>query len=389
MLPTDLPLESMSLWRSLVDIVLVAVIVYQLLLLLKGSRSGAVLLAVAVLFGMFYVSQDDMFDLPTLNWLLDRFISSIVVLLVVLFQDDIRRALSGAMRAPLLFSGSDRASSAVLEEVLRATAVLSQRGIGALMVIEQEADLDRYIEHGVRIDSKVSWQLLMSLFIPSHMNPTHDGAIIIQKGRITSAACFLPLAYGDDIPSNLGSRHRAALGLADDTDAVVVVVSEESGSCALAHMGQIDLGLKPSDLRERFGTLFGDREVRPQAWRKRWQRRVVHQPVTTDATRTTRDQTTTDPGASLRPTARVPTQMELDVNATRSLAAHSRPSGETEIEMIEDEGAPPEPALEPIVTASRETLTVVPDPDLIDEAVAASPLANDTGGDDDSQKEAL
>ena len=164
----------------------------------------------------------------------------------------------------------------VLEEVLRACGVWSQRGIGALIVIEQETLLDRYVEDGVKMDASVTWQVLLSLFIPSHMNPTHDGAVIIQKGRMAAAACFLPLAYGDDIPPSLGSRHRAALGLADETDAIVVVVSEESGRAAVAHMGQLDLDLKPADLRERFRVLFDEKRERDERWQRRWRRRIVH-----------------------------------------------------------------------------------------------------------------
>jgi len=263
-------------WRTLVDIGIVALIIYQLLLLLRGSRSATVMLGVALLFGMFYLSQDDVLDLPTLNWLLDRFIGSIALLLVVLFQDDLRRALASAIRSPLVFSSRDPESTAVLEEVLRACSVLSQRGIGALIVIEQEALLDRYVQEGIKMESAVSWQVLLSLFIPSHMNPTHDGAVVIQKGRIAAAACFLPLAYGDDIPPSLGSRHRAALGLADETDAIVIVVSEESGRCSVAHMGQLDLELKPSALRERFRVLFDEKRDRDGDWQRRWRRRIVH-----------------------------------------------------------------------------------------------------------------
>ena len=348
MFSPELQLEALSPWRSLFDVLLVAAIIYQLLLLMKGSRSGAALFGIAVIFGMFYLSQDDVVDLPTLNWLLDRFISSIVVLLIVLFQDDIRRALASTMRSPLVFSSSDPASSAVLGEVLRASAVLSQRCIGALVVIEQEADLDRFVEHGVRVDAEVSWQLLTSLFIPSHMNPTHDGAVVIQKGRISSAACFLPLAFGDDIPANMGSRHRAALGLADETDAIIVVVSEESGRCAIAHMGQIDLELKPSSLRERFRVLFGERRDR-EAWQKRWQRRIIHHSPTEFANRSTgeyafdpqtvRDRSVRDAGELLR-------------KATVETATPARPPVvEPEAEQTTDAstGAPPEPALSPLV----------------------------------------
>lgn len=277
MFDQDFELTTLLQWRWLLDIGLVGVLIYHVLLLLRGSRSGAMLIAVGFLFALFYLSQDELLDLPTVNWLLDRFISSIVVLFVVLFQDDIRRALTSVVRSPLVFSPKDPASNAVLEEVLRACTVLSQRNIGALIVIEQEASLDRYVEDGVQINAEVSWQLLLAMFIPEHMNATHDGAVIIQKGRIAAAACFLPLAGGAGIPGTLGSRHRAALGLADETDAIVVVVSEESGTCAIAYMGQLDLNLQPADLRERFRLLFGADQDAASPWRRGWRRRInVH-----------------------------------------------------------------------------------------------------------------
>ena len=280
MLDQDFQLTTLLQWRWLVDIGLVGVLIYQLLVLLRGSRSGAMLFAVGVMFVMHYVSQEDLLDLPTVNWILDRFISSIVVLFVVLFQEDIRRALTSVVRSPLVFSPKDPASNAVIEEVLRACTVLSQRHIDALVVIEQEASLDRYVEDGVRVNADVSWQLLLAMFIPEHMNATHDGAVIIQKSRIAAAACFLPLAGGAGIPGTLGSRHRAALGLADETDAIIVVVSEESGTCSLAYMGQLDLNLTPADLRERFRLLFGDQPEAMQPWRRAWRRRINVHPTT-------------------------------------------------------------------------------------------------------------
>ena len=152
--------------------------------------------------------------------------------------------------------------------MLRACAVLSQKHLGALIVIEQEAALDRYVADGVRMNAEVSWQLLAALFNPEHANATHDGAVILQKGKIAAAACFLPLAGGAGIPGTLGSRHRAALGLADETDAVVVVVSEETGTCGIAYMGQLDLNLQPADLRERFRLLFGDQPEAMAPWRR-------------------------------------------------------------------------------------------------------------------------
>ncbi|HAN30482.1 MAG TPA: TIGR00159 family protein [Myxococcales bacterium] len=265
--------NDLTLWRTIVDVGLVALLLYQLLRLLRGTRSGAVLIGVALLFGLFFLSQDSVFDLPTVNWVLDRFIGSVAVLLVVLFQDDIRRAFSNLLRSPWSSLTQGKGDSAVVSEVMRAATVMSQRGIGALIVIEREAPLDRFAEQGVRVDARVGWQLLLSLFIPSHMNPTHDGAVIISNGRVAAAACFLPLAQGDDLPSQIGSRHRAALGLADETDAIVVVVSEETGQCGLAHLAQLDVDLRPSDLRERLEAIMGQTE--PAHPPRRWRRRIL------------------------------------------------------------------------------------------------------------------
>jgi diadenylate cyclase len=266
--------EGLTSWRVWLDIAIVGVLIYQLLYLLRGSRSGAILVAISLIFGLFYVSQDDVLDLPTVNWLLDRFLSSIVVLLVILFQDDIRRGLSAGVQTRLSFGRGQATSRQVLDEVLQACSVLGQRGIGALLVLEREADLDRFIEHGVRADARVTWQLLLSLFIPSHLNPTHDGAVIIRGERVAAAACFLPLASGPGLPSSMGSRHRAGLGLADETDALVIVVSEESGAYALAHLGQIEMDLTLADLRERLEELLRDKEP-SKGWQGAWRRRVL------------------------------------------------------------------------------------------------------------------
>lgn len=276
-LTTWLSSWALSEWRWVLDIALVAALFYQVLILLRGSRSGAMLTAVAALFLLYFVSQDDALDLPTIHWLLDKFVASIVILFAILFQEDLKRGLTAMVRSPLVFSSKDAASAEVLEEILRACAVLAQKHLGALIVIEQEATLDRFVADGVRINGEPSWQLLAALFNPEHANATHDGAVILQKGKIAAAACFLPLAGGAGIPGTLGSRHRAALGLADETDAVVVVVSEETGTCGIAYMGQLDLNLQPADLRERFRLLFGDQPEAMAPWRRAWRRRIhVH-----------------------------------------------------------------------------------------------------------------
>lgn len=270
-------------WRRLLDVGLVAALVYQLLVVLRGSRSGALLTALAIVFGVYYTSRDDMLDLPTVNWILDKVLASVAVLLVVLFQEDIRRALSARLRSPLSGAPKARLSDEIIDDIVRAAAELSSRGLGALIVVEQQAPLNRYIEDGIQVDAELSWQILLAMFIPEHASPTHDGAVILKKGRIAAAACFLPLAGGAGIPGTLGSRHRAALGLADETDAVVVVVSEETATCSLAHMGQLDLGLSPADLRERMRVLFSDGGF-GESWQQQSWRRRIHFHATAEPT---------------------------------------------------------------------------------------------------------
>ena len=261
-------------WRRLLDVGLVAALIYHLLLLVRGSRSGALLTALGILVGLYFASRDDILDLPSIYWILDRVIGSIAVLLVVLFQEDIRRALSSTLRSPLMGGRKAQLSNDIIDEITRTCAELCSRGLGGLVVVEQQAPLDRYVQDGILIDADVSWQLLLAMFIPDHKSPTHDGAVIIQKGRIAAGACFLPLAGGAGIPGTLGSRHRAALGLADETDALVIVISEETSTCSLAHMGQLDLNLTPADLRERVRLLVGG-QPEMAAWREQsWRRRI-------------------------------------------------------------------------------------------------------------------
>lgn len=271
-------------WRRLVDVALVAVLVYQLLLLGCGSRSGALLVGLLMLLGLWYVSRDDFLDLPSVYWVLDRFIGSAAIVLVILFQDDIRRALGSAIGVTLLGAQRARLSAELLEDIVHACAELCERNLGALIVLEQQAPLDRYANEGVRIGGEVSWQLLVALFIPSARNPTHDGAVIVQKGRITSAANFLPLAGGAGVPGTLGSRHRAAMGLADETDAVVVVVSEETATCSIAHMGSLETGLAPADVRERLRVLVGGAPFGNPYQHRGWKRSIVFNPLPADAT---------------------------------------------------------------------------------------------------------
>ncbi|NRA09383.1 MAG: TIGR00159 family protein [Myxococcales bacterium] len=231
--------------RDSIDIALVAAAIYWVLALIRGTRAGQILVGLIALFTVFMISQ--IFQLVTVSLILDTFLSSLVVILVILFQHDIRRALARVGRG-LFPSVSAREESEMLEEIVRASQALSRRRIGALVVIERETQLADEITAGTPVDAVVSAQLLTSVFLPQ--SPLHDGAVIVQEGRLSQAGCILPLTTSFDLPEGVGTRHRAALGVSQETDALVVVVSEETGVISLVFRGEIAQGLDAPRLRE-------------------------------------------------------------------------------------------------------------------------------------------
>ena len=189
---------------------------------------------------------------------MDKFISSFIIIIVIIFQEDIRRGLSQFGKSgTLAASGNDvTLEASLIEEIVKAASILSDRRIGALMAIEMEASLDQYMVEGVKVDAEITKELLVALFIPYKANPTHDGAVIIKNHRIDSAACFLPLSSNDKIDKALGTRHRAAIGLSESTDAVIVVVSEETGAISIAHNEVLKRRLSPENLRDELHKFF-------------------------------------------------------------------------------------------------------------------------------------
>jgi uncharacterized protein (TIGR00159 family) len=203
----------------------------------------------------------DVFQLVTLRLILDNFLSYGVLIIIVLFQGDIRRALARVGRG-FFPSVSARQESQIVEEVVRAAQALSQKRVGALIVLERETGLDDQIEAGTRIDADVTKDLLISLFLP--YSPLHDGAVVIQRGRIAFAGCILPLTLKTDLPEGLGTRHRAAVGITEETDAVVVVVSEETAQISVVMAGEIVQNLDPPRLRETLADILAsDRRELP------------------------------------------------------------------------------------------------------------------------------
>jgi diadenylate cyclase len=231
-------------WTDLLDIVLVALLIHQAVANLKSALALRLLLALIAAFLLAIVSS--LSGLFTLNWLLESLLGSAVVIAIVVFHTDIRRAFLTYGRE---LSSSPQQSSDVAEVVDAigsAAASLAARNIGALIVLERRMAIDPFIEVGTEIDAKVTSELLTSIFLP--YSPIHDGAVIIKREKLTFAGCFLPLARNPDISKNLGTRHRAAIGLTELVDAVVVVVSEETGSISIVTGGKITSDLDLVDL---------------------------------------------------------------------------------------------------------------------------------------------
>ena len=244
-----------TFWDA-VDILIVSLIIYELLKLIRGTHAVQMALGIAVLVGMFYLSRG--FQLETLNWLIRNVVGYVVFAAIVLMQGDIRRALVHIGRAPIfrLFRRLDRATADddLVEELMVAATTLSAKRTGALIVVERSIGLRNYIESGIPLDARVTYDLLVSIFQPT--SPLHDGAVILQGDRVAAAACFLPLSINPRLSRDLGSRHRAALGVTEENDAVAVVVSEETGAISLVINGDIERLLQPDQLRLRLVTLI-------------------------------------------------------------------------------------------------------------------------------------
>ena len=239
-------------WWDLVDILVVSILIYEVLKLIRGTRAVQMALGAGVLVGLLYGSRWG--HLETLNWLIRNLGGYIVFGFIVLFQSDIRRMLAHFGRAPFFryFAKAESAAESI-EELAVATSMLSSQRIGAIIAIERQIGLRNYIEGGIRLDAVLTYDLLLSIFLPE--SPLHDGAVIVQEDRVAAAACFLPLTVNPKLSKQLGSRHRAAIGLTEENDSVAIVVSEETGSVSIVADGQIERGLTSEELRSRLREL--------------------------------------------------------------------------------------------------------------------------------------
>ena len=236
-------------WFTVLDILLVAVIIYEVLAMIRGTRAAPMLAGLAAVATAFYLARIG--QLVTLNWLVSHLLPYVVFALIVVFQSEIRHVLSDVGRRVSFLRGSSTDGDAY-DDIVLAANLFSQHQTGALMVIEREIGLRTYIESGVAMDARLSYDLLATIFRPSA--PLHDGAVIIQKNRLAAAACFLPLSMNPVLSTQMGTRHRAGIGITEETDAIAVIVSEETGAISMAVGGKIERDLTVEQLRERLSS---------------------------------------------------------------------------------------------------------------------------------------
>jgi diadenylate cyclase len=243
-------------WWDLLDIAIVSFIFYEFLKLIRGTRAVQMAAGSLLIVGLFYLSR--LVPLQTVNWMIRNMLVYVAFAAIVIFQSDIRRALAHFGQAPFFrYFNRQEAANETIEELVVAATMLSSQRTGAIIAIEREIGLRNYIESGIPIDATLTYDLLVTIFQTG--SPLHDGAVIVQEDRIAAAACFLPLSVNPRVSRELGTRHRAAIGLTEENDAVAIVVSEERGHIGLAMNGRIERALSADELRERLGTFVTGR----------------------------------------------------------------------------------------------------------------------------------
>lgn len=236
---------------DILDIAIISYIIYRLLLLIKGTRAFYMLFGIIFLIFMSFIAK--YLGLKTTSWVLSNFSGYLFLTIIILFQPEIRRALA-FIGETKIFGYTSEDITQTIDEIVKAATVLANRQIGALIVMQRDTELTHYIQAGTKLDSNVSKDLLISLFIP--YSPLHDGAVIISGGKINYAGSILPLTKHENIDRKFGTRHRAALGISEETDAVSIVVSEERGTIAVAFKGNITSELDADMLRDTLYNIY-------------------------------------------------------------------------------------------------------------------------------------
>lgn len=248
---TLLKRPPIGIW-DLADILVVSILIYEVLKLIQGTRAVQMAVGGGLIALLFYGSRS--WHLDTLNWLVRNLIGYVVFGIIVLFQSDIRRALAHFGRAPFFrYLAKTESAEESIEELVVAASMLSAQRVGAIIAIERQVGLRNYIEGGIPLDAVLTYDLIVSIF--QRDSPLHDGAVIVREDRVAAAACFLPLTVNPRLSKELGSRHRAAIGLTEENDSIGIVISEETGSISVVVDGQIERGLSPDALRERLRSL--------------------------------------------------------------------------------------------------------------------------------------
>ena len=251
-------------WQAffvVLDLAIVYYVIYRILLLIKGTRALQMMFGLVFILVFFYLTQEDYLHLTTTHWVIDIFMANLIIIVVIIFQEDIRRALAQFGSTTLMDGRRSYEETSVLEEVIKACVMLSNRKVGALIAIEREADLSHYVDEGIEVDAVASKDMLFTIFLPEHQNPLHDGAVIIRKGRIAAAGTFLPLTINPRVEKSLGTRHRAGIGLTEDTDAAVAIVSEETGRISVAHDGELFKDLDANEMRAFLQRIYSSRHL--------------------------------------------------------------------------------------------------------------------------------
>jgi uncharacterized protein (TIGR00159 family) len=241
-------------WQDGLDLGIITFLIYRSLQILRGSRAMQMVIGLAVVMAAFVISRA--LGLFTLNWILDNFLGSIILVIIVIFQSDIRRALTQVGTAPL-FGAADRLVQRredIFDDIVQAATALAAKRVGGLIVLEREVGLNEYMEIGTRLDARVSRELVESVFLPE--SPIHDGALVVQRGRVTAVRCLLPLSTNPNLKKTWGMRHRAAVGVTEETDAVAIVVSEQEGTVALVVGGNVTENIDGARLSNALRELF-------------------------------------------------------------------------------------------------------------------------------------
>ncbi len=241
-----------NILKDVVDILIVSFIIYKTFLLIKGTRAIQLILGLVIVIFVFSLAEK--IGLFTIGWIFNNFVGSIIFVIVVIFQNDIRRLLIALGRSPFFKKITYVQETLFYDELVNACVVMAKRKTGALIVLEREVGLEEFMEVGVRLDAEVNTELIVSMFQTT--TPLHDGAMIMREGRIKAAGCVLPLTTNDELDKQFGTRHRAGLGITEVTDAVSIIVSEEKGYVSFAYKGEITVDVGAENLKKTLKELL-------------------------------------------------------------------------------------------------------------------------------------